>query len=47
MKVEADLLNEVQDKEKDLFDDLKIMEEDIIIIELPKKENFVFKTSIK
>lgn len=38
-RVDADLLSEVEDKESVVFDDLNLVDEDVVIVELPKSEN--------
>ena len=44
VKVEAECLNDVEDKDSVVFDDLNLTEEDIVIVELPKGDNvYVFK----
>jgi hypothetical protein len=43
-KVDGDILNEVEDKEAVIFDDLNLVEQDLIIIELAQSNgSFAFK----
>jgi len=44
VKVDGDILNEVTDKEAVIFDDLNLVDQDLVIIELAKSNGqFTFK----
>jgi hypothetical protein len=45
--LDAELVNDIEDKEGVTYEDLNLLEEDILVVELPKGKDFIVKKKEK